>query len=65
MSCTSAKGELRIVSHGIRLVENDELDARAEKPLRARKIFYLPPYYVDPSIVGGVQLLTGWMHRQR
>lgn len=56
---TSPEGELSIVGHRVRLIEDDQLHARAEQTLRAGELLDLPPNHVDSSVVGGVELCEG------
>lgn len=53
---TSAKRELRVARHGVRLVEDNELHPGAEQPLRPRELLDLAPNDFDASVVGGVEL---------
>lgn len=53
---TSAKCELRVISHGVRFVKNDQFHARAEQPLRAGEFLDLASHHIDSSVVRSVQL---------
>ena len=53
---TSPERVLGILGHGIALVQDDELDAGAEDPPRARKLLDLLPHDSDSPVIGRVQL---------
>ena len=52
----AAEGELRVVGHGVGLVEDDELDALVEELAGASELLDLVADDVDASGVGGVEL---------
>ncbi len=50
-SCTSTKGKLCVLRHGVRLVQDDKLHTLAEQLLRAREALDLLPHDVDAAVV--------------
>lgn len=56
---TSSERELRIAGHGVRLVEDDQLQAGAEQLLRAGKLLDLLANHVNAAVVRGVELKQG------
>lgn len=48
---TSAERKLRVAGHSVRLVQNNQLHAGAEQPLRPRELLDLASHDVDASVV--------------
>lgn len=53
---TSAERKLRVVGHSVCLVEDNQLHAGAEQPLRPRELLDLASHDVDASVIRGIEL---------
>ena len=53
---TSPEGVLCVVRHGIRLVQNDQLESRAENGPSAGKTEDLASHDANTSVIGGIEL---------
>lgn len=55
---TSAESKLRVAGHGVCLIQDNQLHAGAEEPLRPRELLDLASHNVDTSVVRRIELFT-------